>query len=131
MDQAFSELTTAGISAVSIIPFGTIWNLMGKSAKVAKMGSMAKVADLALSEKTEVVEGLAKTIKELSKPELSNVLMKAKSQVTVEEYSSFIGQLSQLPKDQRELIFTRMQSRPDKLSEAMRKTAQKSAEFCR
>jgi hypothetical protein len=130
MEEAWSELTSAGIGAVSIIPFGTIWKVMNKTAQVSRVGSLAKVESMAMKDKTEAVKSLGKTIRELNDPQMEKILINARSQVTDEEYGSFLGQLSQLKPDQRLLVMTRMKAHPDKVSEAIRKGAEKGKELC-
>jgi hypothetical protein len=130
MEEAWDELTYAGIGAVSIIPFGTIWKVMSKTAQVSRVGSLAKVESMAMKDKTEAIKSLGKTIRELNDPQMEKILINARSQVTDEEYGSFLGQLSQLTEEQRLLVMTRMKAHPDKVSEAIRKGAEKGKELC-
>ncbi|MEA9355231.1 hypothetical protein SHI21_03420 [Bacteriovorax sp. PP10] len=130
MEEAWSELTSAGIGAVSIIPFGTIWKVMNKTAQVSRVGSLAKVESMAMKDKTEAIKSLGKTIRELNDPQMEKILINARSQVTDEEYGSFLGQLSQLNPDQRLLVMTRMKAHPEKVSEAIRKGAENGKELC-
>lgn len=130
MEEAWSELTSAGIGAASIIPFGTIWKVMNKTAQVSRVGSLAKVETMAMKDKTEAIKGLGQTIRELNDPQMEKLLINARSQVTEEEYGSFLGQLSQLKPEQRLLVMTRMKAHPDKVSEAIRKGAEKGKEVC-
>jgi hypothetical protein len=130
LDLAWNELTSAGISAASLIPFGSIWKVMSKTAQVSKIGSRAKVEQIALKDKTEALKELGQTIRELKDPQLEKILIKAREQVSDEEYGSFLGQLSQLTQEQRLLVMTRMKEHPDKVSEAIRKGSQKGTEVC-
>lgn len=131
MDEAWSELAVAGIGAASLIPFGAVWKTMNKMAQVSKVGSLAKVEQMAIKDKTEAIKSLGQTIRELKDPQLEKVLLNAKSQVTDEEYGSFLGQLSQLTTEQRLLVMSRMKAHPEKVSEAIRKGAQKGEEICK
>lgn len=130
MEEAWSELTLAGIGAASIIPFGTIWKVMNKTAQVSRVGSLAKVETMAMKDKTEAIKGLGQTIRELNDPQMEKLLINARSQVTDEEYGSFLGQLSQLNPEQRLLVMTRMKAHPDKVSDAIKKGAEKGKEVC-
>lgn len=130
MEEAWSELTSAGIGAASIIPFGIIWKVMNKTAQVSRVGSLAKVETMAMKDKTEAVKSLGQTIRELNDPQMEKLLINARSQVTEEEYGSFLGQLSQLKPEQRLLVMTRMKAHPEKVSEAIRKGAEKGKEVC-
>lgn len=131
MDEAWSELTSAGIGAVSIVPFGTIWKVMGKTALASRAGSLAKVEQMAAKEKAAGIKNLGQTIRELNDPQMEKILLNAKVHVTDEDYGSFIGQLSQLTTEQRLLVMTKMKAHPDKVSEAIRKGAQKGKEICK
>lgn len=131
MEEAWSELTSAGISAASIIPFGIIWKVMNKTAQVSRVGSLAKVESMAMKDKTEAIKGLGQTIRELNDPLMEKILINAKAHVTDEEYGSFLGQLSQLKPEQRLLVMTRMKAHPEKVSEAIKKGAQKGEEACK
>lgn len=130
LEEAWSEVTSAGIGAVSLIPFGSIWKVMSKTAQVSRAGSAAKVEQMALKEKTAALKELGHTIRELSDPQIERILVNAKSQVSNEDYGAFLGHLSQLSFDQRLLVMTRMKAHPDKVSEAIKKGAQQGREAC-
>jgi hypothetical protein len=130
MEEAWSELTSAGIGAASIIPFGAIWKVMGKTAQVSKVGSLTKMEKMAAKEKSEAIKDLSQTIRELKDPQMEKVLINAKAQVSEEDYGSFIGQLSQLTPEQRLLVMSKMKGQPEKVSEAIKRGAQKGKEIC-
>jgi hypothetical protein len=131
LDEAWSDLTSAGISAVTILPFGSIWRVMSKSAQVSKIGSVARLGELSAKEEAQALKNLSQTIRELNNPQLEKILVNARSQVSAEDYGSFIGQLSQLSKEQREIVIEKMLLHPNKVSEAMIKGAKAGREACR
>lgn len=130
MEEAWSELASAGIGAASIVPFGSIWKVMNKTAQVSRAGSLAKMEQMAIKDKTEAIKSLGQTIRELKDPQMEKILINSRANVTDAEYGSFLGHLSQLTAEQRLLVMTRMKAHPDKVSEAIRKGAQKGKEIC-
>lgn len=130
MEEAWSELASAGIGAASIVPFGIIWKVMNKTAHISRAGSLAKVEQMAVKDKTDAIKGLGQTIRELKDPQMEKILINSRANVTDAEYGSFLGHLSQLTADQRLLVMTRMKAHPGKVSEAIRKGAQKGKEIC-
>lgn len=131
IEEAWSELTVAGIGAVSIIPFGSIWKVMGKTAQASRAGSLAKVEQMAAKDKAAAIKSLGQTIRELNDPQMEKILLNAKSQVTDEDYGSFIGLLSQLNPEERLLVMTKMKAHPNKVAEAIKKGAQEGKEICK
>jgi hypothetical protein len=131
LNEAWSDLTSAGISAVGIIPFGPLWRFMRTSAKMSRVGSLAKIEQMSAQEEAAALKQLSATIKELNNPQLEKILINAKNKVSSEDYGFFIGQLSQLSKEQRELVIAKMIAHPEKVGEAMKKGAQAGREACK
>lgn len=131
LNEAWSDLTSAGINAVGILPFGRIWGFMQSAAKMSRVGSLINVGKISAKEEALAIKQLSATVKELNNPQLEKILINAQKQVSSEDYGSFIGQLSQLSKEQRDFVISRMISRPDKVAEAMKKGAQAGREACK
>ena len=131
LNEAWSDLTSAGINAVGIIPFGPLWRFMRTSAKMSRVGSLAKIEQMSAQEEAAALKQLSATIKELNNPQLEKILINAKNKVSSEDYGFFIGQLSQLSKEQRELVIAKMIAHPEKVGEAMKKGAQAGREACK
>lgn len=131
VEEAWSELASAGIGAASLIPFGAVWKSMNKMAQASKAGSLAKVEKMAVKDRTDAIKNMGQTIRELGDPQMEKILLNAKAQVTDDEYGSFIGLLSQLAPEERLLVMSRMKAHPEKVSEAIKKGAKSGEEICK
>ena len=130
LSEAWSDLTSASISAISIIPFGSIWKAMSNSAKISRIGSLAKLEKISAEEQAIAIKDLGTTIGELKNPMLEKTLIDVQKKVSPEEYGSFIGQLSQLKPVQREYIISKMIEHPNKVKDAIEKGVKAGKEAC-
>lgn len=130
VDEAWNELTSAGIGAASVVPFGSLWRAMSKAAQATRAGGVSQIARMTAAEDEAAIRSLSQTIKEITDPDIEKILIKAKSQVTEEEYGSFLGQLSQLAPETRAKILELMKTKPEKVSEAIKKGSKAGAEVC-
>lgn len=125
------QLISAGISAVSIIPFGAIWKFMGKGAQAAKLGSLARVGQISAEENVEAIAKLRTTINALNKPDVEKVLSKVVKEVSEEDYGTFIGHLSDVTPEIRERIITGIKNNPSKAKAAITEGAEAARRTCK
>lgn len=130
VDQAWSELTSAGIGAVSVVPFGTVWKAMSRSAMAARAGGAGQVAKMTVAEQEEAIRKMTQMINEIKDPDIEKILARVKSQIPEEEYGSFLGQLANESDAARKQVLALMKLHPEKVSEAIKKGSQATAEVC-
>lgn len=132
VDEAFSHLISAGIGAASLVPFGSIWKFMGRSAQAAKVGSARQIAKISAAENEAVLKNLKSTLKEIqSNPALEKVFINARGKVKEEDFGDFMGHLSQLSPELRKQVLDKMKAQPEKAARAIEKGAQAGREVCK
>ncbi len=132
VDEAFSHLISAGIGAASLIPFGSVWKIMSRSAQTARVGGTSQIAKITASENTAVLNNLESTLKQIKEsPAAEKILIASRNRVSEEDYGSFIGQLSQLSPELRSQVLEKIKLHPEKASRAIEKGAQAGREACK
>ncbi len=136
IDEAKDQLISAGLSAGSVLPYGSIWNFMRKSAQAAlvtKGARAAKVSQLTneslegaeslltTEQKLSVLTNLTQTIREIKDAALENIFASVRVHLSEASYGTFLGMLSQLNPEVRKKIFTAIKENPDKLTDAISK----------
>ncbi|MGZ6438611.1 MAG: tolA protein [Pseudobdellovibrionaceae bacterium] len=113
--DAYSELASAGFSAVSIIPFAAGFKAIERAAQASQRGSKVE---------TELVKSIALTLKEVSSDgDVLKILEKAQQLVSAEEMATFLGYLSDLPASKRKEILDLVKGHPDKVPQAIHGSA--------
>lgn len=128
--QAYSDLADAGFSAVTIIPFGSGFNVMKKTIQAARLGSFSRVAKEGKKVEEESVKLLAVTLKEVSADKAAlKILEKSTSKVSPDEMGMFLGYLSDFSPDQKKRVLDLIKQKPEKASDAIRESSK--AGVCR
>lgn len=124
--QAYSELATAGFSAVSLIPFGSGFKAIKSVAQASRIGGASKVLSEGAKIESEVVGAIALALKEVSSDDaVLKTLEKAQKTVSSEEMTTFLGYFSDLPASERTKVLALIKNHPDKVPEALRNSAKK------
>ncbi len=120
--KAFADLQGAGISAISIIPFGAGFKVMKSMSQASRLGSLRKVASQGAKVEAESLHSLSVALKEISSDQdLYRALEKAR--VPEEEMGEFLGLLSGLSPSEKIKVFEAIKAKPEKVAEAMRESS--------
>ncbi|MGZ3782141.1 MAG: tolA protein [Pseudobdellovibrionaceae bacterium] len=130
LEDSYSQFASAGMSALSILPFGSGLKLMKKTAQASKASSMEKALQANSKLEAETFYSLTSVIKEISTDTALNQIMETnKGTVSSDEMGLFLGLLSSLPFEKRSHIFNLIKKKPAKVGQAIRES--KSVGACK
>ena len=129
---AYSDMVTAGIDTVSILPFGAGWRLMTKASAAARTSSLTRAAASASEIEEQSMKAVAQTLREIQNdPKLAQILKNARGAVSEQDMGQFLGNFSNLSKAEKDQVIALMKKNPEKVDGAITKSLHEGGEACR